>query len=130
MAVLISNTPRFVCSFIIPAGLASRIFASTTLPGGNCASAGGGAATITVGATTGAGVGGGVEGGGTMALIIHFSNLSTIAPTSVAASVFGNLTRMDVWARIVSLTFMSLRITPAKGGENFKNPSHAFNMVL
>jgi hypothetical protein len=65
-----------------------------------------------------------------MVVIFYPRRLSAMDLTSLAASVFGNRISIDVWLRMVSLTLLSRLITPANGGENFRNPWHAFKIVL
>ena len=62
--------------------------------------------------------------------IIDYASFPAIFVMSMAASVLGNRTSIGDCARIESRTFGSRRITPASGGENFRNPSQAFKIVL
>ena len=59
-----------------------------------------------------------------------FSNRSTMASISRAASELGERIRMGVWLRMASRTLRSRRITPASGGEIFRKPSQALSRVL
>jgi len=72
---------------------------------------------------------GDVLGGRTVA-IVDYASFPAILVMSTAASVLGNRTSVGDCARIESRTFGSRRITPASGGENFRNPSQAFKIVL
>ena len=57
------------------------------------------------------------------------SILAAIASTSEAAALFGDRVISGICARILSLTLLSWRITPARGGVNFRKFVQAFANV-